>query len=247
MATNPEVLVKQPTTTTGEKNRIFYIGMASVLLLTIFIGFGRSYYLRSFTEAAPLPALIHFHAAVFSVWMLLFFGQTTLIAAGRTDLHRRLGIIGSVLAGLIVILGCMTAVHSAQHGRGGGERTPYPDALAFMVVPLGDIVLFGGFVAAALYYRRQREIHKRLMLLAIIGGFLWPAITRMPFVAGRFPLMFGLLLLFVLAGPVHDLLTRRRVHAVYVIGGFLILASFPLRVAIGNSIVWRRLASWMIS
>jgi hypothetical protein len=71
------------------------------------------------------------------------------------------------------------------------------------------------------------------MLLSIIGGFLWPAIARMPFVAGKFPLMLGLLVLFVPAGSIHDLLTRRRVHAVYVIGGLLILASFPYELSSG--------------
>lgn len=84
------------------------------------------------------------------------------------------------------------------------------------------------------------------MLLAIVGGLLWPAITRIPYVTGRFIPMFGLMVLFVLAGPVHDLITRRRVHAVYVWGGMLILASFPNRRAIGMSETWHNIAVWLI-
>ncbi len=34
------------------------------------------YYLKAFTEAPPLPTLVHVHASVFTVWVLFFFGQT---------------------------------------------------------------------------------------------------------------------------------------------------------------------------
>jgi hypothetical protein len=37
------------------------------------------------------------------------------------------------------------------------------------------------------------------MVLGTMGGLMWPAITRMPVVAGRFPLMFALLSALVLA------------------------------------------------
>ena len=220
--------------------KIFYTGMASAILLTILTGFGASYYRR----AAPFSALVYLHAGVFTGWVLLFFAQTVLVAAGHTRLHRRLGVAGGGLAGLMIVLGPVTAIHGARNGHNPGG--PYPDALAFLVVGLSDIFLFSGFVIAGLYYRRRRQVHKRLMLLATIGGLLWPAITRLPYVRGQFLPMFALLALFVLAGPVHDLLTRRRVHAVYVWGGLLILASFPIRRSIGLSDTWHRIAAWLI-
>jgi hypothetical protein len=45
-----------------------------------------------------------------------------------------------------------------------------------MVVGLADILVFGGFVAAGLCYRHRPEVHKRLMLLATVGGLMWPAV-----------------------------------------------------------------------
>ena len=94
-----------------------------------------------------------------------------------------------------------------------------------MVVGLADILVFSGFVAAGLYYRRRPEVHKRLMLLGTVGGLMWPAITRMPYVAGRPIVMFALLSALVLASAVRDLLVRARVHPVSVWGGLLILAA----------------------
>jgi hypothetical protein len=181
---------------------------------------------------------------VFSAWILLFVTQSTLVAAGRTDVHRRLGVAGAVLVPVMIVLGCLTAVRGARDGWNPGG--PYPDSLAFMVVGLADILVFSAFVTAGLWYRRRPEVHKRLMLLGTVGGLMWPAITRMPYVAGRPILMFALLTILVLASAVRDLLVRTRVHPVSLWGGLLILAAFPIRVAIGLTSAWHGFAAWLI-
>lgn len=241
MVTQTELL----TTSTAARDRLFFAGMASAILLIVLIAFSGTYYLRAFTAEPPFATLVHIHAFAFTFWVLLFFAQTTLIAAGRTDVHRRLGKAGAVLAGVMIVLGVAAAIAGARHGHNpsGGA---YPDALAFLAVTLTDILFFAGFVIAALYYRRQRELHQRLMLLATIGGLLWPAITRLPYVRGQFLPMFGLLALFVVAGPAYELATRRRIHRVFLWGGLLILASFPLRRALGMSQAWHDFAAWLI-
>ena len=244
MATHAGMQEVNSTAERGRLDRYFYPGAAGAILLAMLMGFGRSYYLRAFADSPPLSTFTHVHALVFTAWVLLFFIQTSLVAAGRADLHRRLGVAAGVLAGGMVVLGFQTAIYGARNGHNPGG--PYRDSRAFLVVGLTDILLFFAFVAAALYCRRRREAHKRLMLLATIGGFMLPAITRMPVVAGRFLPMFGLLSLFVLAGPAYDLATRRRVHPIYFWGGLLILASFPLRRMIGNSDPWHRFAAWLI-
>ena len=137
----------------------------------------------------------------------------------------------------------MTAVRGARDGWNPGG--PYPDSLAFMVVGLADMFVFSVFVAAGLYYRRRPEAHKRLMLLATVGGLMWPAITRMPYVAGRPILMFGCLARLCSHRPCATLL-RSRVHPVSLGGGLLILAAFPIRVAIGLTPAWHSFAAWLI-
>jgi hypothetical protein len=231
----------------------FFVAMAIAAMLTVLLGFSPSYYLRSVTGATryptglpislSLPPLIHLHAIVFSAWIFLFLAQSTLVAAGRTDIHRRLGLAGAVLLPVMIVLGCMTAVRGARDGWNPGG--PYPDSLAFMVVGLADILVFSIFVGAGLYYRRRREVHKRLMLLGTLGGLMWPAITRMPLVAGRPALMFGLLGSLVLASAVRDFLSESRVHPVSLWGAVAILAAFPLRVAIGLTPAWHSFAAWL--
>jgi uncharacterized membrane protein len=228
--------------------------MAVAATLVVVGGFAPTYFLRSVTSVAhyptgatvskSLPVLIHAHAIVTTSWLVLLVAQTTLVAAGRTDLHRRLGIAGSGIALLLVVLGIMTAIKGAREGWNPGG--PFADSRGFLVVTLGDILLFASFVSAGFYFRRDRETHKRLMVLGTLAGLMWPAITRMPYIAPRPPRMFGILLLLLLALPVRDYLTTRRAHPVAIWGPLIILASFPLRQAIATTAVWRQLAEWMI-
>src|SRR5271170_1314777 len=63
----------------------FFAGMAVVCLLVVFIGFARTYYLAGVFKA-PLPnLLVHVHGAVFSLWILLFITQISLITVQRVD------------------------------------------------------------------------------------------------------------------------------------------------------------------
>ncbi len=84
------------------------------------------------------------------------------------------------------------------------------------------------------------------MLLATVGGLTWPAITRMPYVAGRPALMFGLFAALMLASAVRDCFSSSRIHSVSLWGGLFILASFPVRVFIGRSEAWHSFAGWLI-
>jgi hypothetical protein len=44
------------------RDRMFYTGFALSAIAVVFAAFGRTYYLKSYTGAPPLPALVHLHA-----------------------------------------------------------------------------------------------------------------------------------------------------------------------------------------
>jgi hypothetical protein len=239
------------TPSLARSRSVFYTGMVLALMLVVFAGFMPGYFTR-IGGGETIPAFVHAHAAVFTAFLFVLLTQTLLIGAGRVDLHRRLGIAAMVLVLPMLALGYETAIFGARRGHPFVDRLPPPgapfaDGLSFLAVSLGDLALFAAFFGAALLLRRRPETHKRLMILAAIGGFAWPAITRIPFVAGVPPRMFGLLALLLLALPLHDLMTRRRVHWASAIGVLVILGSFPLRRAIGMSLTWREIAGWLTS
>ena len=220
------------------RDRMFYGGMALAAVLVVFAGFARQYYLRSFTGASALPGVVELHAALFSLWMLLFVVQVSLVTTRRTDLHRGLGLLGIGFAAALLVAGYLTAVTGVRTGW-AGPRVPRDAAAAlpFLAIPFGDLVLFAGFFGTAVYWRRQPETHKRLMLLAMIGGIMPPALGRLPAAVGVIAA-----LALLLAGPVHDRWSRGSIHRVYAWGIPIILASVPVRLAIGSTDAWRRFA-----
>ena len=88
----------------------FFASMAVLILLTVFIGFARSYYLAGMFHA-PLPSLlVHFHGAIFTCWILLFIAQIALVSSNRIRWHMCLGIFGVILAVLMVLVGFATLI-----------------------------------------------------------------------------------------------------------------------------------------
>jgi hypothetical protein len=232
-----------PAINRRKRERWFYISMSIAAVITVFAGFAPTYYLRPYFNTTPLMPLLHLHGLVFTSWLTLFLIQTTLVAAHRTDIHRRLGILGGVIASLMIVIGPTTAIIRASQG-----ATPVPGVspLSFLVVPLGDMLVFSILVGAGFYYRRRPDVHKRLMLLATIS-ILAAAIARLPFAimkAGP-PAFFGLTDLFVVACILYDLITLRRVHRATALAALLIIASQPLRLMIGGTHAWLAFATWL--
>ncbi len=86
-------------------HRFFSVAAIAVAALVVF-GFAQTYPGKlGGSSVAPLPPIIHLHAAVFLLWLGLFVTQTQLVARGRVDLHRRLGTWGIALAGVMLVLG----------------------------------------------------------------------------------------------------------------------------------------------
>ena len=223
--------------------------MAILMALTVFAGFAPTFYLRSyfgapvtFSGAKVLTPLTQLHGAVFTAWVLLFVVQTFLVAGRRVALHRRLGIAGVLLAAAMVVAGVMTSVAGAEKG----SAPPGENPIEFLVIPLVDMLLFAGFVIAAVRMRRNREAHKRLMILAYTA-IISAAMARIPGIGTLVPPAFiAVSLLPVVFGAVYDFASRRRVHAVYLWGGALIALSMPLRIAVSKTAAWHTFAEFLV-
>ena len=245
--TTIEVQELRATRVSGAYDHVFYTVMASLMALTVFVGFGPTYYFRlmsgtpgTITGGAVTPGL-HLHGVVFSAWVLLFLLQTVLIGLRRVRIHRRLGYASIALAATMVVVGVRTAIDSAARG----AAPPGVDPFAFLAVPLFDITLFAGFVSAALLKRRDKEAHKRLMLLAYVS-IITAAVARLPGLLPLGPLaFFGLSFLFVVAGMAYDWLSRGRLHRAYAWGAPIIALSVPVRLAVSSTPAWHSFAQWL--
>jgi hypothetical protein len=226
------------------RDRRLYIWAAVFIPIIVLIGFARSYYLKGFFHTPALPGLlVHLHGAVMTCWVVLFVTQVSLVATRRTRVHQRLGIAGAVVAAVVVVVGIATAISSAQRNAVSG-----PGVLQFLAIPLSDMLMFAVLVGTALYFRRQPEIHKRLMLVAALS-LLSAAIARIPlhFIAVGGPLVFlGLTDMCVLACVVFDIARNRRLHPAFLWGTLLLVVSQPLRLILAGTDTWMRFAAWLI-
>jgi len=225
----------------------FHALAVAALAAVVLAGFAKTYYFRIFFDNPPLARAEHLHGLIATVWIALHFTQARLVAAHRVDLHRRLGIFGACVAALLAVQVIAMAIGNAA----AGHAPPGRDPLQFLSVPLGTTTMFVLFVGGALALRRQREWHKRLMLLATMT-LLVPAMGRLdsqlmaPLGLPRLVLAPAVTFAFVAWACVHDWRRLGRVHPAFIVGGIALLVSLPLRRAIGFSDAWLPIARWLV-
>lgn len=250
MATMSVAAARKPSAVVPPKyDRIFFSSLAFAMMIAVIVGFAPTYYARLMgsaplhtTSHRPFTLLVHLHGALFSSWVLLFVVQTALVASHRVKVHMKLGIAGGVLAAAMIVVAVSTAVQAMKAGTALPGVTPQ----AFFAIPFFDMVLFAGFVGLALWYRKNKEAHKRLMLMAYIS-IITAAVARWPGVLPLGPIGFyGFTMIFLVAAIVYDVISRRRVHPVYLWGGAAILLSVPGRLALSSTNAWQGFASWLM-
>lgn len=148
-------------TTAASAPSLRYAGWLFIALavLTVF-AFWPSYT----TEPPPLvfTPYHHFHAVVSTLWLLLLIAQPFLVNAGNVRLHRRLGKTSYVIVPLMLV-GFVLLTHQAAQGK---------DEAAFRVEIYLSYLRFvlglacAAFWALALYYKKRRGLHGRLMICA---------------------------------------------------------------------------------
>lgn len=217
---------------------------AGAAIASIFIGFARTYYLRFLSDMPPLSLLVHLHGLIFTAWFVVVIVQVRFVAHRRVDLHRMLGMVGVVLA-LLVIASTLAAIFAST-------TIPRirPDGLSPSQATISGFVsttLFAVLVSLGIAYRRRPAVHRRLMLLSLVP-ILTPGLNRLFTLVGLDDLRPTLTPLvaaaFVAWCLVHDWRRHRLVHPVYAVGGALVVLSWPLKVIAGRSEWYEPIAEW---
>lgn len=223
----------------------FFFSMALLIAAVVFVGFSRTYYLAHFFHVQHPPApppgrIVEVHAAVFTGWIALLVAQTSLAASGRTDIHSRLGLIGLVLAPMLVVLGVLVALEMLKRFSG----VPHFNSAAIFAVALSEITGFAVPTFFALRLRRRSGYHKRLILIGTIA--------MMTAAFGRWPMHFLLhrplsamlctfsLLLLIIA---HDLASLGKVHRATALGSAWVVCTALGGIAIATTTGWHQLTA----
>ena len=237
----------------------FYIGVALMMILLNILAFAPSVIDPSRRNAPlSLTPLLLMHIVVSGGWLLLFLTQATLVATSRVATHRRVGLVGALLSGLVVVLGLLVVMEQARRGfdlSGDLGRLPLPsgvDVLSASVALLYFPVQFGILVGAALWFRNRPAVHKRLMLFTVLGGLTPTPVAHIighwiepqPWVGFLFPLSN---LFFVSLIAVHDRVTEGRVHPVTLwLGILVVVMERVVTLGVQRTEAWSSFARWLV-
>lgn len=235
--------------------RWFYVWMAAIFALIAFGGFVPTYWAKLATGTFTGAPILHIHGFLFFTWTLFFLAQTLFVATDRTVNHRHWGLAGISLAtamGITVILAAINSIKvAAAIGMGDEGRR-------FTIVPLSALLMYATFITLAIANIRRSEVHKRLMLLAMIP-LMHAAMARLFMTAfapadakGPPPVFVSIppalaVDLLIVAAVIFDWRSRGRPHAVYVIGGTALLAVQLLSVPLSATPAWMAIATWVES
>jgi hypothetical protein len=227
--------------------------MSTIFFVVVIVGFGRSFYLKSYFDFPELSVYLYLHGIALSAWFTLALIQPWLIKSRRTKLHRKLGIVGVLLAVSVVVTGVLTVTL-----RDAPEIDEFP---ARAGGNLASLIMFASCVTLAVWCRHKPDTHKRLMLLASIP-ILAPALDRL----ARIPVLnefFGEVLFwfpeapevafatlgflfFLLTVVVNDLITLRRIQQGTVLGMLAIFIISPaVTYAFLASGAWVTFVHWV--
>jgi FtsH-binding integral membrane protein len=219
----------------------FFASTAWLMLVSVLVGFGPTYYLAGVFRA-PLPSpIIHIHGALFSCWILLLITQNSLAWARRVDIHKKLGLGGFLLACLMVIAGWMAATDRLARG----TAPPGLDTYFFYIVPMTDMVIFATLIFFAYRMRRDPAAHKRIIYVATVG-ILIAAIARFPtkwlFHNALHAAIASYAFLVLLIS--YDLWSTRKVHRATLWAGAFLIFVQQIRLPIGKTAAWHSFAAW---
>lgn len=237
----------------------FHVAMALACLAIALIGFAPTYWRGLATGTFRGGPLVHLHALVFYGWMIFMVVQAVLVAQGRVDHHRAIGLAGISLATLLVISGMAVSITGGVRAEDAGYGR---EARAFMIVSWSAMIVFATLVWMAIANVSRPDRHRRLMLAATIS-MLGAPIARWflvlfapetlnagsvaappPVMVSVPPAMLGNLLFVAML--LHDQRTLGRFHPTTVRAAIAVTAVHLLIVPVSATSTWDHLARWVL-
>ncbi len=227
----PDLLSGTPRA--GVVDRWIFVAMASWFIAIVLVGFIPDAIgmvaAANAGQRPPLPPILHVHAVVMGSFLLLLLAQSVLMATGRCELHKRVGIAAFALVPVLVVVGLMlapTIYHQVWNFGQTGPVSARPamqhfipalDNILLMQIRIG--ILFPLLMIIGLRARRDNAgLHKRMMFLATAVP-LPAAIDRMSWLPTTLPVspVSTDLWILVALSPmvVWDVVRNRRLHEAY--------------------------------
>lgn len=214
------------------------IGIAAVL-----IGFSKTFIIPVSNASFHAPAIIYIHGFFAFSWIILFLFQAYLIKAENWTLHMTTGMLGVLIAVGVAVTIPMVGAYQVEKdlAQGLGDS-----AISTILGTFTAALMFFSLVLAGLHFRKNPEVHKRLMLLATIA-VLWPAWFRFrhffPSVANP-EIWFALVLAdsLIIFAWIWEKIANGRIHRTLLYVGSFIILEQTFEILTFDTETWRAIA-----
>jgi hypothetical protein len=146
---------------------LFWLGLFLVIVLT---GFGAD--LKNYIhENPPVPKIVHVHAVITAIWLLILTAQVLLVESNNVKLHRKLGWFAAAWAAILSFF----AAWGELSWEATNLHTP-GDTPAFLSISMLGLFCFITLTLWGLLLRKNPAAHRRVIFLAnisiITAGFI---------------------------------------------------------------------------
>jgi len=230
------------TTVTTTFRGSFYFWMVMLMAFFVFGGFGMTYwYPLAAGTFSPAPPVVHLHGLTYFSWMLLLITQAALVNVRNVALHRSLGTFGIALATAVIFMGALITILGASNAS--------PTAAHGIYLGIAAVTGFGLLFTLAIRNTRRPDIHRRLILFAMLP-ILPPGIHRLymvPLGLQTFPVvaMYITLDAMALAIIVHEWRTRRSIGPYTWIGAGWIVLQQIVHWAVIDTAFFAGVVEWL--
>ena len=214
------------------------IGLAAVL-----VGFSKTFIIPVSNAAFHAPLIIYIHGFFALSWIVLFLCQSYLIKVENWSLHLTMGMFGLLIAVGVAVTIPFAGAYQVEKdlAQGLGDS-----AVSAILGTFTAALMFISLVLAGLYYRKDPDVHKRLMLLATIT-VLWPAWFRFRHFFPSVPnpeIWFALVLAdsLIIVASIWDKIATGRIHPSLLYVGSFVIFEQTLEALAFDSEPWRATA-----
>ena len=146
------------------------IPIALIGIVATFVGFMPTF----FSRLGDVDLVHHLHGWTMTGWIVLVLAQAVLIRSRRYKWHRILG--WSSLALFVAMVATSWQVIALMLS--GKTQLPFEAAKFFGYSDIVDMPLLIFFFGGAIYWRKDRHLHSRLMTVTVLTSIV-PALARM--------------------------------------------------------------------
>jgi hypothetical protein len=142
-----------------EDRRITLLWLGLFLIIVV-VGFGLNltHYLH---ESPPVPKVVHVHAIITTIWLLILTMQVVLVEVDNVKLHRKLGWFAGGWAIVLIFFAAVGELSWQAANLHTPSTTP-----AFLSIPFGNLLCFAVLITWGFLLRKNIAAHRRVIMLA---------------------------------------------------------------------------------